>query len=193
MAQERKENRNALRSKRLIKEAFLELIQEKPVSKITVTEIIRLADINRSTFYAHYPDVYGVLEAFEDDTVDKLMSILTDFDYKNFFSNPLPLLLRINRYIDENLELYQTLIKQNGADSVFRKLHNTFIEYMRNSSDIPEEFKSSAMFEIRIHFFAGGILSLYKNWLMGDIQSELNDISLDVAKILKESSKELMG
>ncbi|MBO5365138.1 MAG: TetR family transcriptional regulator, partial [Peptococcaceae bacterium] len=49
-----KSYRNAVRSKTMIRQAFLELLQEKPYEKITVTDIAQRADLNRSTFYAHY-------------------------------------------------------------------------------------------------------------------------------------------
>lgn len=192
MPQERKENRNALRSKRLIREAFLSLIREKEFSRITVTDIITRADINRSTFYAHYPDVFGVIESFEDDAVAKMLMILSEFKYRNFFQNPLPLLLRVNRYLEEDLELYRTLMTQNSSSSIFQKMSQVFIHYMQNDSDVPDSIKNSVFFEIRIQFFANGILGLYKSWFLGTMQGELNDISMEVAKIIKESSTEFL-
>ena len=48
------ENRRVKLTKKLIQDAFLELLEKRPLSKINVTEICRLADVNRSTFYAHY-------------------------------------------------------------------------------------------------------------------------------------------
>lgn len=193
MAEERKENKNALRSKRLIREAFLALIQEKELSKITVTDIITRADISRSTFYAHYPDVFGVIEAFEDDTVNKMIAILSEFKYKNFFQNPLPLLLRINRYLEEDIHLYRVLIMQAGSSSIFGKMSRAFLNYMKKDSDVPESVKESVSFEIRIHFFASGILGLYEDWFLDNITGELNDISMEVAKIIKESSSEFLA
>lgn len=46
----KKEYRSAVRSRRLIREAFLQLLQEKELRKITVTDIVNRADINRTTF-----------------------------------------------------------------------------------------------------------------------------------------------
>ena len=46
----KKNYRNAVRSKKMIRQAFLELLQEKPCEKITVTDIAQRADLNRSTF-----------------------------------------------------------------------------------------------------------------------------------------------
>ena len=45
-----------------IQEALLELLKVKNIQQITVRAICEMADINRSTFYAHYLDVYDLLE-----------------------------------------------------------------------------------------------------------------------------------
>ena len=50
-------NRNARRTRALVEGAFLELMKEKPYTKISVREITEKADINRSTFYLHYQDI----------------------------------------------------------------------------------------------------------------------------------------
>ena len=60
--EQKKEYRSAARSRRLIRRAFLELLDERPFEKITVLELAERADVNRSTFYAHYPDIFGVVE-----------------------------------------------------------------------------------------------------------------------------------
>ena len=67
------EYRNAARSKALIKTAFIELLKEKPASKITVTDIIQRANVSRGTFYAHYLDARDLLESFERDFIDQLI------------------------------------------------------------------------------------------------------------------------
>ena len=59
---EKKEYRSAIRSRRFIRQAFMELLREKRLEKITVTDIVNRADINRSTFYAHYTDVKALIE-----------------------------------------------------------------------------------------------------------------------------------
>lgn len=53
-------------TRRVIQEALLTLLEQKPLNKITVTELCALAQINRATFYAHYADCYAVLNALED-------------------------------------------------------------------------------------------------------------------------------
>lgn len=49
-----------------IKSAFLELRRKKPIEKITVTELAKLAEINKATFYLHYSDIYSLADEMED-------------------------------------------------------------------------------------------------------------------------------
>jgi AcrR family transcriptional regulator len=50
------------RTRNLIQQAFSELLAEKGFANITVQDITERAEINRATFYAHYPDKFALLE-----------------------------------------------------------------------------------------------------------------------------------
>ena len=62
----------------MIQNVFLELLKEKPVAKITVKEICGHAEINRSTFYKHYQDVYDLMEKLENEAVEAFEKLLDD-------------------------------------------------------------------------------------------------------------------
>ncbi len=66
-----KNNRRTLIKKRILKESLLELMQEKPVSKITIKDICDLSDMSRSTFYLHYQDQFELLEDIEKEVLEK--------------------------------------------------------------------------------------------------------------------------
>ena len=61
-----KESRKTLMTKKVFREVLLELLQSKPLSRITITEICEKADLNRSTFYAHYVEVGDLLHEIEN-------------------------------------------------------------------------------------------------------------------------------
>lgn len=69
--QEKKENRRAAYSKRVIKESFIELLDQKPLSKISVKEICELADVNRCTFYSYFEDIYDLHNKIMQEFYDK--------------------------------------------------------------------------------------------------------------------------
>jgi AcrR family transcriptional regulator len=190
---EKAEYRSAIRSKRLIRQAFVELLQEKDLEKITVTDIITRADLNRGTFYAHYQDVRAVIEQIENEIIAKLLDVLSEFRHKSFFQNPLPLLLKVSRYLEEDLGFYRILINSKGAIPFLEKLKGIFVEYMKTDSDIPESVKQSSDFTVSINFFAGGVINLYQVWFRGKTDYSLNEIALVVSKIIKNTSNSLFG
>ena len=55
------ENRRILITKQLLCESFISLLKQKPIDKISVTELCQAANVNRGSFYAHYADVYDLL------------------------------------------------------------------------------------------------------------------------------------
>lgn len=63
----KKEDRRVRYTKQAIRKGFLRLIAQKPIEKISVTEICREADINRGTFYAHYTDPYELKTSLENE------------------------------------------------------------------------------------------------------------------------------
>ena len=72
---EKKENRRAAYSKRVIKESFVELLDNKPLSKISVKEICEMADVNRCTFYSYYEDIYDLHNKIMQEYYDKIVLI----------------------------------------------------------------------------------------------------------------------
>ena len=64
------ESRRVKMTKRLIKEAFIELLEKKPFNKVSVTDLCNTAEINRSTFYAYYEDVPMLLREVQERIID---------------------------------------------------------------------------------------------------------------------------
>lgn len=70
------EYKSAIRSRRMLQRALVELLQEKELDKITVTDIVTRADINRGTFYAHYADISGVLDSIMENVCQTIREAL---------------------------------------------------------------------------------------------------------------------
>lgn len=74
------------RTKSAIKDAFLSLREKKAIEKITVTELTKLANINKATFYLHYSDIYALSDEIENSVIDEILLDLQVQD--KFFENP---------------------------------------------------------------------------------------------------------
>ncbi len=71
-------NRNAVRSVTMITDAFAHLIREQSFSRITVTEVMRRANLARNTFYAHYSSTDELLKDFVSVVVQRVRSNLRE-------------------------------------------------------------------------------------------------------------------
>ncbi len=67
-----KERRDVTRTKKSIEHAYLELLFRKGCSRITVNEVIDLADVSRGTFYAHYRDIPDLEEKVSERVTNAL-------------------------------------------------------------------------------------------------------------------------
>ncbi len=188
---EKAEYKSAVRSRKLIRRAYMEMLEEKPLDKITVTDIVRRADINRGTFYAHYPDVRGVTEEIENEIIDEMLAVLSDFRFAQFFDNPAPLLLEISRFFERDVAFFRVLVSSDHADVFLEKLQTLFVEHMLTDTDIPPEARGSKTVQLRVTYFAGGAVNLYKEWFKGRLDCSLNDIAMEVSRLLHMQTGDL--
>lgn len=99
----KKEDRRVRYTKQAIRDGFLRLLAEKPIEKISVTEICREADINRGTFYAHYSDPYELKHSLEDQLSEAMEQRLRESGLKRLNS------LQTLQLLQENKELCRVL------------------------------------------------------------------------------------
>lgn len=62
-------------TKDAIKQSFMKLLNAKPLSKITVKEIVEDCKINRNSFYYHFSDIPALVEEILNDQVDEIVSL----------------------------------------------------------------------------------------------------------------------
>ena len=189
---EKKEYRSALRSRRLIRAALLELLQEKKFEKITVTDIVKRADINRSTFYAHYSDVRALMEELQNEFVERALALVKDMDFRELLHSPVPFLRRLVEIANENRELYTIVGKTALTMSQLERIKVILVEKALDLSEIPEDIRSQRNFRIRLHFFVGGIINVYQQYLLGNLDVTTDEIVEEIAILIKSSSHTIL-
>lgn len=88
MNSEKKTDKRVLYTKRAIRESFLKLLDEKPIEKISVTEICQLAGINRGTFYTHYSDAYDLRDSIEEEMAEIIRESFSDLKVNGHLLSP---------------------------------------------------------------------------------------------------------
>lgn len=63
----------SVQTKAAIRDAFIRLLSERPLSKITVKDITNECGINRNSFYYHYPDIPSLIEEIFSDELCRII------------------------------------------------------------------------------------------------------------------------
>ena len=179
----KKEYRNAVRSRRMIREAFVELLHEKPFEKITATDIINRSGLNRSTFYAHYPDVKGITDEITGEIFMMFRQMLSEMDFSSFMKDPEPNLKRVVSFLEENQDLYRLLGQSDVSLIYLEQMKKVLIQQVLEAPNLPTEGRSRISVDIRIRMLLSGVIDAYREWLAGEIDCTLEEMTSEVASI----------
>lgn len=182
--------RNAIRSRQMIRQAYMELLQEKPYEKITATDIIQRANINRSTFYAHYPDARGIMDEIINEVSLMFQNMLTNIDFSIFIEDPMPILNEVIDFLQRNQSLYRMLARSSMVLEQLEKLKKVLIRQVMETPNLPVEDRNSLGTVIRVRMLLGGLIDTYRQWLEGDFECTLDEAAAEVAAIIRSMGLE---
>ena len=101
----KKEDGRVRITRQMIRTALLNLLREKPLQHITVRELCEKASINRGTFYAHYDDIYDLMEQIEQSMFDEFKAICARCSKIRDPYDLVETITRIFSYIREHADL----------------------------------------------------------------------------------------
>lgn len=116
MVEQKKLDRRERRTRQLLSEALIGLMQEKRYDAITVQDLIDRADVGRSTFYAHYRDKEDLLVTeFQATLGQQLGQIGEGSEAGQIIPS-----LKLFRHFQEHHRLYQALVRGRGLETLYR-------------------------------------------------------------------------
>ncbi len=159
------EDRRSRRSRRLLKEGLLQLMQEKRFSEITVRDITERMDLNRGTFYLHYPDTAALLQSVEEDMLEEAQVLVDAHMAESTAERTLrPVLLPILDYVVEHRTTIGTLLDSNSASGFVGRLQKLI--YCNGSRLTEAWFRnvSPEQMDYLMSFITYGLIGLVKEW-----------------------------
>ncbi len=159
----------------ILQDAMIKSMEKNHISKISVKMLCESADVNRSTFYAHFRDQYDLLEYTCDQVIENIRMHLDKLHYNNIKPVSFQTLNRILDYIKENADLFKALLSDNCNLDIQRRILNVFITY-HTYNKIDERTK-----EYLSAFGLAGCVSILQLWLkdgMPESTARLSEIIL---------------
>lgn len=162
-----KEYRNSIRSRKSIRSAYAELINDKKdASKITVKEIVDKADISKSTFYCHYNDINDLVEEIQNDVLKNAKESLEE--YVNTNDGDLHLYLRKSIEVIRKNEQDYKLIASGIYPATFLMRYKEYvIETLFATPKFKTKYQDPARRHAEISFFACGFIDVICGYLQG--------------------------
>lgn len=159
-----KESRKTRYTKMVLQDSLFELMEKKPIEKITIKELCENADINRTTFYAHYSDQYDLLAKIENETISWAKDAIANLTYKNDRHESINMLEGIFKYIVENSKNLKILMSERG-DINFQKQIFTIVYTQCGISFSPAGYEGSNVRDEYFIFVVNGSIGLLQHWL----------------------------
>lgn len=164
-----KNNKRRRESQEKLEKAFIELLQTHQVKDITVSDLIKVAGLNRSTFYANYLGIFDLADKTREKLEREFSNLFADYDYFNERSGA----LKMFRHIKENQLFYQTYFKLCYDD----KHLISFCDPRRVEQEhVAENLK------YHIEFFRNGLNAIIKLWLADGCKESPEEM----AEVLKQ-------
>lgn len=175
-------NASSKKTRVSIKSAFAQLLKEKrEIKSITITELVELAGITRSTFYTHYDNIYEVAKDLQDEILDILFNninqIKTLTDMQDY-------VLMILKHLEANEELYRMILSSDEPllfmNRLNKMMNKHLTDFFNNRSD--EQL-------LNINFFVDGTIHLFIKYFRNEIDISLEELYLYVINIFKQIFK----
>lgn len=168
-------NKRRRESQEKIIKIFINLIQTKEINEITVSEICKLAKINRSTFYANYIDIYDLADKVKDVIIEDMYTAYKEERVQSIHSYDF---LKLFKHIKDNQLFYKTYFKLNlNLDP--REVNNNV------DNDSLAFYSDSKYLDYHIEFFKAGLNAIIKKWLNNNCKESPEEIN----EILKSEYK----
>ncbi len=171
-------DRRVRKTKKQLLLGLTSLMQEKSVKEITVRELSELVDINRGTFYLHYKDIYDMVEQIEKEMFEEFNQMLNKYPIKELDGKPLPMLIDVFRFIENNAEMCKVLLGKNGDIAFVNSLKDVVKERCLNDWIEIFNTQKAQNFEYFYSFIVSGCIGLLENWLQSGMKESAKEMAI---------------
>ncbi len=177
-----KHETTTLMTKKALAASLKKLMEKKPLSKISVREIIEDCGVNRKTFYYHFQDIFELVKwMFEEEAIDVVAQYDLIIDYEDAIRFAL-------NYVEANKHICNCAYDAIGRDELKRFFQKDFfgviesiVDHLSEGMNVSQGYKS-----FLVNFYTEALASLLIDWIR-------NKDNLDKETLIKYLSVTLIG
>ena len=154
-----KTDRRIRKTKKQLRLALTTLMLEKNINEITVSQLTALADLNRSTFYIHYQDIYDMVEQIQTEIFQQFVKLVQSR------TPSAQLLTDIFYFLAENADLCAAFLGRHGDYQFVEKFKDVVKQHCLSYWNNQQTQLSAAQMEYFYAYIASGCIGLIQKWL----------------------------
>ena len=175
-------------TRQVITDAFLQLLRQKPVERITVKEVCALAQINRSTFYRQYKDCFDLMEQLEQRGLELLEELLQATQAQGTAATMTSLLCALR----DNDSLLGVMARQNQDERFLYAMVGRCFRYMNTRQENMATAANETQQNMRNAFLAAGVGGIIQYWLRSGMQTEPGQVAAVIAALCEGAAMTAM-
>ena len=175
-------------TRQVITDAFLQLLRQKPVERITVKEVCALAQINRSTFYRQYKDCFDLMEQLEQRGLELLEELLQATQAQGTAATMTSLLCALR----DNDSLLGIMARQNQDERFLYAMVGRCFRYMNTRQENMAIAANETQQNMRNAFLAAGVGGIIQYWLRSGMQTEPGRVAAVIAALCEGAAMTAM-
>ena len=170
-------DRRVRKTQQAVQSAFAKLLSEKDITDITIKELCDKADINKSTFYLHYKDIYDCADSFTNSIVDKTIAIMEPYDFVELVNHFPEIIEKIMLIFNENKDLYVPFLSSPRHSFALYKIKKLTIERLLEKT--ADSKMQTVLAKCVASFVIYGIFGVLEQIKFDDITPEITSVLTD--------------
>jgi AcrR family transcriptional regulator len=162
-----------------LRQAMIQCLESTSLDKISIMRICETAQINRSTFYAHYPNPSALYRVLEQGMIDDMEKYFKDFKENN--SSYVEFLTQTLKYNYDNSDLFLALFRSDST-SLKNKYMDLIKRYDFIDIAVPEDEQNYIL-----DYYISGFFSITARWLWEDKPKSIDEMVKLTSRLLNKS------
>ncbi|MFC3798636.1 TetR-like C-terminal domain-containing protein [Cohnella sp. GCM10012308] len=164
-----------VRTRRMLRDALVELLEEMDVEKISVNRLAERATINRVTFYLHYRDIPDMMEKMADEMIEDLRAILQApaSRQRPAQAEGWPLMVNLLEHIAEHFRFYKVILTTRRTTVFTEQFLKLLTDMVVERIDSPEGEANLAALGIQrdivVWYGSSALIGTIISWLRNDM------------------------
>ena len=178
MLQTGKNDHRSRVTKLLIRKALTDLLQTKPIQRITIKELCERAGINRGTFYTHYKDIYDLLNRIEAEMLAdfrQALQPLLSSDHRPI--HPVEVSGKIFQCLQDHADICTVTLGDYGDKNFALQLIDLGRETSMEAYSSYFAKATEAEKEYFYAFVSGGCIALLQRWMAEGMRTPADEIA----------------